>query len=85
MATPTIHAAAAVVAREHPIVACYRGRDSADAVMLGALLAGALHEPLILATAYRYEPVGFSARPLQAPPTNLARAMRSTRCAMRAR
>lgn len=51
---------------EHPVVACYRGLDSADAVALGALLAGALHEPLVLAGAYRYEPVAFSARALPA-------------------
>jgi nucleotide-binding universal stress UspA family protein len=52
---------------EHPVVACYRGLDSADAVQLGALLARALHEPLVLAGAYRYEPVGLSARALPAP------------------
>lgn len=46
---------------EHPVVACYRGPDSADAVGLGALLAGALGEPLVLASAYRYEPVALSA------------------------
>ena len=47
---------------EHPVVACYRGLDSADAVQLGALLAGALDEPLVIASAYRYEPVSLSAR-----------------------
>jgi nucleotide-binding universal stress UspA family protein len=52
---------------EHPIVACYRGLDSADAVAVGALLAGALHRPLVLAGAYRYEPVYLSARALPAP------------------
>lgn len=46
---------------EHPIVAAYRGLDSADAVQLGAVLAGALGEPLVLAGAYRYEPVGLGA------------------------
>jgi nucleotide-binding universal stress UspA family protein len=50
--------------REHPIVACYRGLDSAPAVRLGAQLAGALREPLVLAGAYRYDPVTLSARPL---------------------
>lgn len=52
---------------KHPIVACYRGLDSADAVALGALLASALHEPLVLAGAYRYEPAGLSARALPSP------------------
>ncbi|MEA2195351.1 MAG: hypothetical protein QOG42_1785 [Solirubrobacteraceae bacterium] len=52
---------------EHPVIACYRGLDSADAVGLGALLARALGEPLILASAYRYEAAGLSARPLPRP------------------
>jgi nucleotide-binding universal stress UspA family protein len=52
---------------EHPIVACYRGLDSADAVQLGARLASALQEPLVLACTYRYEPVAHSARALPAP------------------
>lgn len=47
---------------EHPVVACYRGLDSADAVQLGTTLAVALDEPLVIAAAYRYEPVGLSAR-----------------------
>lgn len=47
---------------EHPVLACYRGLDSADAIVLGALLAAALTEPLVLAGAYRYEPVSLSAR-----------------------
>jgi len=58
---------------EHPIVACYRGLDSADAVQLGALLARALDEPLVIAGAYRYEPIGLSARALP-PPHNTRRA-----------
>jgi nucleotide-binding universal stress UspA family protein len=53
--------------REHPIVACYAGLDSIDAVQLGGMLASALHQPLVLASAYRYEPVGLSARALPAP------------------
>lgn len=52
---------------EHPVVACYRGLDSADAVELGAMLARTLGEPLVIAHAYRYEPAGLSARPLPAP------------------
>ena len=52
---------------EHPIVACYRGLDSADAVGLGALLAGVLDEPLVLAGAYRYEPTSLSARTPEDP------------------
>jgi len=52
---------------EHPVVACYRDLDSADAVALSALFARALDEPLILASAYQYEPVGLSARALPAP------------------
>jgi nucleotide-binding universal stress UspA family protein len=46
---------------EHPIIACYRGLDSADGVQLGAQLAAILGEPLVLASAYRYDPVGNSA------------------------
>ncbi|MEA2128835.1 MAG: hypothetical protein QOJ85_1726 [Solirubrobacteraceae bacterium] len=49
---------------DSPIVACYRGLDSAPAVRLGAQLARALHEPLVLAGTYRYDPVSLSARPL---------------------
>ena len=52
---------------EHPVIAGYRGLDSADAVGLGALLARALGEPLVLASAYRYEPAALSARALPAP------------------
>jgi nucleotide-binding universal stress UspA family protein len=48
----------------HPVIACYRGPDSADAVTLGTLLARALGAPLVLANAYRYEPAALSARPL---------------------
>jgi nucleotide-binding universal stress UspA family protein len=51
---------------DHPVVACYGGLDSAGAVQLGGLLAAALGEPLVLAHAYRYEPVGLSARVLPA-------------------
>jgi nucleotide-binding universal stress UspA family protein len=49
---------------EYPVVACYRGLDSADTVQLAARLAGTLHEPLVLASAYRYDAVALSARPL---------------------
>jgi len=52
---------------EHPVVACYRGLDSADAVQVGALFAAALDQPLVLARAYSYEPVALSARALPAP------------------
>lgn len=51
----------------HPVVAGYSGLDSAPAVQLGALLARVLGEPLVLATAYRYEPAALSARALPAP------------------
>ena len=51
-----------VTTTERPVVACYRGLDSAHAVQFGALLADALGVPLALACAYRYEPVGLSAR-----------------------
>ena len=47
---------------DHPIVGCYRGPDSAGAVQLGALLAAAVRQPLVVASAYRYEPMAFSAR-----------------------
>jgi len=52
---------------EHPIVACHGGPDSADAVVLGAALAGALGEPLVIAGAYDYEPVARSARATPSP------------------
>jgi nucleotide-binding universal stress UspA family protein len=51
---------------EHPVIACYRGLDSADAVQLGTALAAAMDEPLVLANAYRYEPVALSAQVLPA-------------------
>ena len=50
-----------------PVVAGYSGLDSASAIQLGALLARLLGEPLVLATAYRYEPAALSARALPAP------------------
>lgn len=49
---------------EHPVIACYRGLDSVDAVGLGALLARALGEPLVLASAYRCDPGPLSAQAL---------------------
>lgn len=51
---------------EHPVVAGYRGLDSADGVTLGALLAGALSVPLVLTGAYAYEPTAVSASALPA-------------------
>jgi len=42
---------------DHPVVACSRGPDSAEAVRLGARLAAAVGQPLLIASAYRYEPV----------------------------
>ena len=53
--------------KAHPVLAGYSGLDSAAAVQLGALLARLLGEPLVLATAYRYEPAALSARALPAP------------------
>jgi nucleotide-binding universal stress UspA family protein len=52
---------------EHPVVAGYRGLDSAGAVQLGSLLAHALGEPLVIAGAFRYEPAHASARALPDP------------------
>lgn len=69
---------------EHPVIACYRGLDSADAVTLGALLAGALREPLVLAAAYEYEPVGRSASTLT-PAANDRRAQAARTLLRRAR
>lgn len=69
---------------DHPIIACYRGLDSADAVALGAQLARTLGEPLVLATAYRYEPAALSARPLPAP-DNARRAAAAQTALRRAR
>lgn len=47
---------------DHPVVACYRGPDSSGAVQLGALLAAAVHQPLVVASAYRYEPAALTPR-----------------------
>jgi nucleotide-binding universal stress UspA family protein len=69
---------------EHPVVACYRGLDSADAVQLGALLAKTLDERLVLAHAYRYEPVALSAR-AEPSPTNSRRAAAGQTALQRAR
>jgi nucleotide-binding universal stress UspA family protein len=45
---------------EHPVVACYRNSDSASAIHLGTCLATTLHEPLLLVSAYDYEPVALT-------------------------
>ncbi len=50
----------------HPVVTAYAGPESTAAVRLGVTLAGALHAPLVLASAYAYEPVALSARALPA-------------------
>lgn len=68
---------------EHPVVACYRGVDSAHAVQVGTLLADALDEPLVLACAYRYEPVGLSARAQRPDNGRRAGAARATLLAAR--
>lgn len=52
---------------DHPVIACYGGPDSAGAVQLGALLAAAVGQPLMVASAYRYEPLALSARALGTP------------------
>lgn len=41
----------------HPVVTCFSGPDSAGAVKLGAQFAVALQQPLVVASAYGYEPV----------------------------
>lgn len=69
---------------EQPVIAGYRGLDSADAVGLGALLARALGAPLLLASAYRYEPAALSARALPAP-DNARRAEAAAAALQRAR
>lgn len=69
---------------EHPVVACYGGLDSADAVALGAQLARALGQPLILARAYSYDPVSLSARATRSP-DNARRASAATTALRRAR
>jgi len=68
----------------HPVVACYRSLDSADGVQLGASLASALGEPLVLAAAYRYDPVALSARVLPEP-ENQRRAIAAQMALRRAR
>lgn len=49
---------------DNPVIACYGGRDSVGAVQLAATFAELLEQPLVLAAAYRYEPVALSARAL---------------------
>jgi len=49
---------------EHPVIACYRGPDSVGALQLAATLAQVLDQPLVVAAAYRYEPVALGASPL---------------------
>lgn len=65
---------------ENPVLTCYRGPDSSGAVQLGALLAGGLRQPLVLASAYRYEPVALSARAI--PPASTSNATNVLACAM---
>lgn len=50
-----------------PVVAGYSGLDSSDAVQLGALLARTLRQPLVVASAYHYEPAALSARATEMP------------------
>jgi nucleotide-binding universal stress UspA family protein len=47
---------------DHPVIAGYCGLDSSGAVQLGALLAAAIHQRLVVASAYHYEPLTLSAR-----------------------
>lgn len=51
-----------MTAAEHPVVACYDGPDSAHAVQLGGMLAAAVGQPLVVATAFRYEPSALGAQ-----------------------
>lgn len=44
----------------NPVVVCWRGPESDPAVRLGIVLAQTLHQPLILATAYDYEPAALT-------------------------
>lgn len=47
----------------HPVVACWRGPESAPAVHLALAFAGLLRQQLILATAYDYAPATLSPAP----------------------
>ena len=47
---------------EHPVIACYHGADSSEAVQVGALVAARTRQPLVIASAFRYEPAARSAR-----------------------
>ncbi len=44
----------------NPVVVCWRGPESDPAVRLGIVLAQTLSEPLLLATAYDYEPAALT-------------------------
>ncbi|HEU4975268.1 MAG TPA: universal stress protein [Baekduia sp.] len=59
--------ASASARSDHPVVVCAHGADSSGAVQLGATLAAAAGQRLVLASAYRYEPVGLGASPLPSP------------------
>lgn len=62
--------------RDHPVVVCAHGADSSGAVQLGALLAQAVHQRLVLTSAYRYDPIALGASPLP-PPANTSRFARA--------
>ena len=55
------------VEADHPVVACYSGPDSASAVQLGAVLPAAVGQPLVVASAYRHEPLALSPSGLEEP------------------
>src|SRR3954468_23333923 len=45
----------------HPVIACFRDTDSVGALQLAAALSATLGQPLVVASAYRYEPAPFAA------------------------
>lgn len=51
-----------ITPRHHPVIACWRGPESQAAVEYAATMAVALGQPLMLASAYDYEPVSMSSR-----------------------
>jgi hypothetical protein len=69
---------------EHPVVACYRGLDSAAPSSSGRCWPRRSTSPLGLVGAHRYEPVSLSASDQPAPTTTTERRRRARCWAARA-
>ena len=52
---------------DHPVVACFHETRSADVVQLGATLATAMQQPLVVAPDCQYRPLAVSSRVVSTP------------------